>query len=83
MAQKFESKYESILEGFGGPISKKDYAPRIPLSEDFKKAFKAEFKRLCEPVPVVNEEGETVSVKEKKPSKILEQMQKALVFLAR
>jgi hypothetical protein len=80
---KFEDKYKHLLEGFGGPLTKKMYAPRIQLSEEFKEAFREEFKRLCEPTPILDENNEVVGQKDKNPSKILEQIQKALLFLSR
>ena len=81
--RKFDTKFESIMEGFGGPVTKKVYAPRLPLSEEFKEAFKAEYQRLCQPEPALNEEGQVVKHKERNPKKVLEQMQKSLLFLAR
>lgn len=80
---KFEDKYKNLVEGFGGPVTKKMYAPRIPLSEEFKQAFKEEFSRLCQPTPILDENNEVVGQKDKNPSRVLEQMQKALLFLSR
>jgi hypothetical protein len=83
MEQIFDQKFDSIMEGFGGPVTRKVYAPRIPLSEEFKAAFREEYKRLCKPEPILNEEDQVIRYKEKNPQKVLEQIQKSLLFLAR
>ena len=79
----FDKKYKTFLEGFGGPITNRMYAPRIKLSEHFIRSFKEEYKRLCRPEQILDEEGNVTEEKAKSPKRILEQMKKALTFLAR
>ena len=79
----FDKRYQSLLEGFGGPLTTRMYAPRVKLSEQFIRAFKEEYKRLCAPDRVLDENDEVVEEKPKNPKKIMEQIQKALPFLAR
>jgi hypothetical protein len=79
----FDKKYKTLLEGFGGPLTTKLYAPRINLSEHFIRAFREEYKRLCKPDQILDEDGAVMEEKAKNPKRILEQMKKALGFLAR
>ena len=79
----FDKEYENLLEGFGGPLTTRLYAPRVKLSEEFIRAFKEEYKRLCAPDQILDEENNVVGEKPKNKKTILNQMQKALPFLAR
>jgi hypothetical protein len=79
----FDKKYATILEGFGGPLTSKLYAPRIQLSEEFIRAFKEEYKRLCRPTQILDENGSVLEEKPKNKRKVMEQIQKSLPFLAR
>ena len=79
----FDKKYQSLLEGFGGPLTTRMYAPRIKLSEQFVRSFREEYKRLCKPEQILDEDDNVVEEKAKHPKRILEQMKKALTFLAR
>tara|TARA_R110000824_G_scaffold282775_1_gene471091 strand:+ start:82 stop:330 length:249 start_codon:yes stop_codon:yes gene_type:complete len=79
----FDKKYQRLLEGFGGPLTTRMYAPRIKLSENFIRAFREEYKQLCKPEQILDEDGNIAEEKSKNPKRILEQMKKALTFLAR
>ena len=79
----FDKEYENLLEGFGGPLTTRLYAPRVKLSEEFIRAFKEEYKRLCAPDQILDEENNVIGEKPKNKKTILNQMQKSLPFLAR
>ena len=79
----FDKNYRNLLEGYGGPLTTRMYAPRIKLSENFIRSFKEEYKRLCKPEQILDEDGNVTEEKSKSPKRILEQMKKALSFLAR
>jgi len=70
----FDKKYQSLLEGFGGPLTTRMYAPRINLSEKFIRAFKEEYTRLCKPEQILDENDELVKERSKNKRTILEQM---------
>ncbi len=79
----FDKKYKNLLEGFGGPLTTRMYAPRVKLSEQFIKAFKEEYERLCKPEQILDENDNLLEEKPKNKKNILNQIQKALPFLAR
>jgi uncharacterized protein YnzC (UPF0291/DUF896 family) len=80
---RFDSNYTELLESFGGPLTKRVYAPRIKLSEQFIRAFREEYRRQCKPVQILDENDEVMEEKPRNPKKVLEQMQKALAFISR
>ena len=80
---KFDKNYLKLLEGFGGPLTNRMYPPRIKLSEQFTRAFREEYKRLCRPIQILDENDEVMEEKPRNPKKVLEQMQKALAFISR
>ena len=79
----FENKYTKLLESYGGPLTRRLYAPRIKLSEKFIRAFSEEYKRQCMPIQILDENDEVTEEKARNPKKVLEQIQKALAFIAR
>ena len=54
----FDNKYKNLIEGFGGSLTTRIYAPRIKLSEKFINAFKEEYTRLCKPEQILDENDE-------------------------
>ena len=79
----FDKEYKTLLEGLGGPLTTRMYAPRVKLSEEFIRALKEEYKRLCAPDQILDEENNVIGEKPKNKKTILNQMQKSLPFLAR
>jgi hypothetical protein len=79
----FDNKYKALLEGFGGPLTTRMYAPRIKLSEKFTRAFREEYSRLCRPEQILDENDNFVEEKPKNKKTVMKQLQKALPFLTR
>ena len=79
----FDKQYKTLLESFGGPMTMRMHAPRVKLSSEFVKAFKEEYKRLCAPEQILDENDQVIDEKPKNKRTVLAQMQKALPFLAR
>lgn len=79
----FDKDYKTLLEGFGGPLTTRMYAPRIKLSEQFIRAFKEEYTRLCRPKQILDENDQVLEEKPVNKKTVMGQIQKSLPFLAR